>query len=119
MHLPKNFSGLIERQEEFIVLFKQFIEIFKPYYGFVQHDRNWLSDNGFWLDGKPTFVHWLNYYDETTAQTIGLDLVLSIKGVERFENGYFFMLQDEPLDVGDPQHMQRQSELNELLGLKL
>ena len=62
-------------------------------------------------------IYWINYYDAITAETIGLESVLSIDGVEKFGNGYFFMLQDEPIDANNPQHIEKQKKVTKLLGL--
>ena len=115
--LPEGFSGLTERREEFVCRFKQLIKTFRPYYGFVSNDNIKQSGDGFWLNNKPTYTHWINYYDKITAEAIGIKSVLSIVGLEEFESGYFFMLQEEPIDVDNPQHMEKQRKMNELLKL--
>ena len=115
--LPTGFSGLVDKQIEFIYLFKQLIEVFEPYFGFVSNNSNKQYGDIFWLNDKPTYVHWINYYDTITAKKVGLKSVLSIEGVERFKNGYFFMLQDEPIDVNNPQHLEKQRKTTNLLGL--
>ena len=117
VHLLENFSGLAERRNEFVDLFKQLIESFEPYYAFVSNDSDDNSGKGFWQNNKPTNAHWMNYFDTITADSIGLNAVLSIVGGERLKNGYFFMLQDEPLDVNNSEQMQKQGEVRELLGL--
>jgi hypothetical protein len=116
-NLPEGFSGFADRQKEFIILFKQLIEVFEPYYGFVSNCSNRQFGDALWRNNKPTYVHWANYYDTTIAETIGLESVLSIDGVEKLGTGYFFMLQDEPIDVINPQHMEKQREVTQMLGL--
>jgi len=115
--LPEGFTGLTTRKKEFIHLFKQLIKIFEPYFAFVSNGKNEQYSDAFWMNNKPAYVHWINYFDSTTAETIGLESVLSIDGVEELGNGYFFMLQDEPIDVNNPQHMEKQRKVTELLGL--
>jgi hypothetical protein len=115
--LPHDFSGLGARRTDFVGLIKQLIQVFEPYYGFVLTGNNIPSGTRYWGNDKPTYTHWINYYDAFTAEAVGGKVVQSLDGVERLGSGYLFMLQDEPLDVDNPQHMQRQREMNELLGL--
>ena len=117
VNLPEGFSGLADKRKEFIFLFKQLVDVFEPYYGFVSNNSNKQYGDAFWLNDKPTYVHWINYYDTITAEKIGLKSVLSIKGVEKLRNGYFFTLQDDPIDVTNLQHIERQREVTTLLGL--
>ena len=114
--LPERFSGLSERRKEFVVLFQQLIEIFNPYYGFVPCGNDERPDDGFWKNDKPTGVHWMNYYNESTAESIGLKRLASIKEVKRLGSGYFFMLQDEPLNIGNLRHVLRKKKATERLG---
>ena len=115
VHLPESFSGFSEKRNDFVSLFKDLIEIFEPYYGFVSIDNKNQPGKEFWLNNKPTCVHWMNYYDAKTASTIGIELVLSIAEIEKLRDGYFFMLNDDPLDNNSIVQMQR--EVKELLGL--
>ena len=117
VNLPENFSGLSVRRDEFTTLFKQLIELFDPYYAFVENDSYTQPSRPFWLNNKPTYVHWMNYYNEKTAKTIGLRKVKSINCIERFAEGWYFKLQDEPIDANIPQHLQRQREVTKLLRL--
>jgi hypothetical protein len=81
------FSGLHERRDDFEGLFKRLITIYKPFYAFVANDRDEQWSRRYWEEGKPTFVHWMNYYDKTTAEEIGLEAVESIKGIEELGEG--------------------------------
>jgi len=118
VHLPKGFSGFGERSKDFICLFKSLIEIFEPYYAFVPLEHNNPKTGyGFWKDDEPTYVHWMNYFDITTAEKIGLKKVLSIDGVEKTGEGYLIVLQDDPVDLDNTQFMQNRKKVAMLLGL--
>jgi len=113
----ERFSGFTERRDEFEALFKRLISIFEPYFAFIPNSQNEQISDDYWKDGKPTYAHWMNYYDKATAKTIGLDKVRSVNGVEKLADGYFYKLQDEPLDVDNSQHLQKQREITEMLCL--
>jgi len=112
-----HFSGLDSRKEELADLFKRLITLFHPYFAFALNSLNNQLSDIYWKDGKPSYVHWMNYYDQATAERIGLDKVKAQEDVETLDDGYFFKLQDEPIDVDNPQHLQRQKAISEQLGL--
>ena len=117
MQFPEVFSGFLERRDDFVVLFKQLIELFNPYYGFVPEYENKPKDITYWEDDKPSSVYWLNYFDKDTAKAIGRWRLLTSKGIERFNDGYFLRMQDELIDIHNPAHLALQAEWNRKLGL--
>jgi len=77
-----------------------------------------LSDDGYWSDrDKPTYVHWLNYYDKATAERIGLKKLLNLESCEPLGEGYFIKLQDMPIDINNPDHLSLQRQVSKQLGL--
>jgi len=112
-----HFSGLDSRRTELTDLFKRLITLFHPYFAFTPNSLNNQLSDIYWKDGKPTYVHWMNFYDKPTAERIGLDKILAIKNVEVLDSGYFFKLQDEPLDVDSSLQLRGQKERTEQLGL--
>jgi hypothetical protein len=118
--LPREeFSGFNARKTDFEGLFRNLIILFNPYFAFIVNKRNEQISEGFWDEKKqkPTYVHWMNYYDATIAKNIGAKKLLALEEMEKLGNGYFYKLQDEPIDINNPQHMQRQKEITQLLCL--
>jgi hypothetical protein len=115
--LSKNFLKLFMRCDDFITIFKELAQLFEPFYGFVYGTESRLPDAPLWQNDKPNQVYWLNYYDQGIAEVVGLDAVLTLPGVERVANGYFFQLPDGPIDVNNPLHLQKRQELMDHLGL--
>ena len=90
--------------------------IFNPYFAVIANSLNkQLLDYGFERNDKPAYVHWLNYYDNSTAKKIGLK---KLEGkCEAFSDGYYLKLQDAPIDVNQPEHLELQQQVSEQLGL--
>ena len=59
----------------------------------------------------------MNYFDESTAADIGKDKILSLNGITNFYKGYYFKLQDSPINEDDPSHLTIQKKVNDQLGL--
>lgn len=112
-----NFSGFDTKKIEFENLFKKLISIFNPYFAFISNSFNKQLSDEFWKDDKPTYVHWMNYYDESTTQNIGRDKILTLDGITRLDNGYFYKLQDELFDAENHKHLLHQQEVSKSLRL--
>ena len=119
VNLPHDgFSGFSERTPEFELLFKQLIQIFKPYWGCVCNKRNNVNNNyNLWNVDRPITVHWLNYFDHNTTKSMNRKKVCSLKGIEVFANGYYYKLQEAPINVENQMHLELQKEVNMRLGL--
>jgi hypothetical protein len=114
----ESFSGFNERKNDFEILMKNLISVFKPFWGCVENSKTSEEYNyRFWNIDKPVSVHWLNYFDKETAKAIGEDKLLQLEGVEKFGDGYLCKLCDEPFDVCNPDHVAKQKEINNYLGL--
>jgi len=112
-----HFSGFNSRKREFTDLFKRLIMLFHPYFAFIANNLNQRALGQFWKNGKPAYVHWINFYSRSTAEKVGFEKILTLDNIEVLDGGYFFKLQDEPLDINNPVHLQRQKEITEQLGL--
>jgi len=112
-----NFSGFNDRIIEFENLFKKLISIFNPYFGFISNSLNKQLSKTFWEDGKPTCVHWMNYYDKDTAEIIGIEKLTKMDNCEPLGNGYFLKLLDTPLNVENNEHLSIQHLTSAKLGL--
>jgi len=112
------FSGFSEKVSDFENLVKRLVKIFRPYWCCVYNSETG-SDYGYklWEDKKPVSVHWLNYFNKVTAKNIGMKRVLALDGVEEFCGGYFYKLQDMPINVENPEHLARQKSIEKYLGL--
>ena len=114
-----NFSGFDLRRDDLESLFKRIIPIFNPYFAFIANSFNnrRLSVDRFCKDDKPTYVHWLNYYDKATAEAIGIKKFLELGECEPLGEGYFLKLQDVPINVDNLEHMELQRRVSMQLGL--
>ena len=111
-----HFSGFDSRHEVFENLFKRLITLFDPFFAFVSNNRQ-LRDNGYWEKSKPTYVHWINYYDESTAETIGVKRLVKLDKCDSFNKGYILKLQDVPIDIHNSKHLEAQQLAGKQLGL--
>jgi len=113
----ENFSGLDQRRGDLESLFKRLVSIFNPYFAFLENGLNNQLSDKFKKDNKPTYVHWLNYYDKSTAKKIGRKKLEHLDQCEAFSDGYYLKLQDAPIDVNQPEHLELQRQVSEQLGL--
>lgn len=102
--------------EKIFNIFKSFVSASKPYFSFLLNNENGFGKGGYWKE-KPTFVHTLNYFDEETAQKIGIEKLRKLQSAEEADGGWYLKLLDEPLDVDNPLHLETQKQISEFLGL--
>ncbi|MBQ7875332.1 MAG: hypothetical protein IJ306_09310 [Oscillospiraceae bacterium] len=102
--------------EKICNIFKSFVFASKPYFSFLLNDKNGSGKGGYWKE-KPTFVHTLNYFDEETAQKIGIEKLRKLQSAEEADGGWYLKLLDEPLDEDNPLHLEKQKQISEFLGL--
>jgi len=109
---------IVERIDEFERLFKQIVEVFNPFWGCVYSNLTYVPhEQLFWKDARLSSVHWMNYFDNTTADTIGKDRMLSLPGIQKLEHGYYLKIQDALFDAEFPNHLTNLNKVNNLLGL--
>ena len=113
------FSGFDHRREEFEALLKRIIAIFKPYFAFVENSLNNQLSDEFWSKkkNKPTYVHWMNYYDKATSKAIGKNRLVKPGQCEPLGDGYFLKLQDMPIDINNPEQLENQRQVSKQLRL--
>ena len=102
--------------EKICNIFKSFVSASKPYFSFLLNDKNGSGRGGYWKE-KPTFVHTLNYFDEETAQKIGIEKLRKLQSAEEADGGWYIKLLDEPLDEDNPSHLEKQKQISDFLGL--
>ncbi|MBQ6878451.1 MAG: hypothetical protein IJO22_08665 [Oscillospiraceae bacterium] len=102
--------------EKICNIFKSFVSASKPYFSFLLNDKNGSGRGGYWKE-KPTFVHTLNYFDEETAQKIGIEKLRNLQSAEEADGGWYIKLLNEPLDEDNPSHLEKQKQISEFLGL--
>lgn len=111
-----DFSGFSDRNGDFRLLFKSLISVFSPYFALIYNNQNKQISDELWSD-KPTYVHWMNYYSNDTIKRIGERRVKSLEGIELNKEGAFLQLFDEPFDINNQKHLDKQREVSEQLGL--
>jgi len=111
------FSGFDDRLDEFEALFKRLISILNPYFAFISNSLNNQLSDTFWENGRPTYVHWMNYYDKALAENIGIENLLKVKQCEPMGEGFFLKLMDKPLNIDNQEHLDIQRLISEQLGL--
>ena len=106
--------------QKIALLFRKSIELLHPFYGEIRNVKNYdrYLDSG--RDRLPYTVHWLNYY----ASPELLDILSRADGKytfyqkEKFQDGYYFKLQELPIDDDNEEDIKRQMEVNQILGLQ-
>ena len=116
VYLSQNIFEENDNFQKVCNLFKTIINISSPYYAFMANSLNDNLSTSYWKE-KPTFVHTLNYFDEETAQKIGIEKLRKLQGAEEADGGWYLKLLDEPLDVDNPSHLEKQKQISEFLGL--
>lgn len=100
-----NFSGFSYKKEEFENLFYDMVKAFDPFYAFVSNSLNNNLSDLYWQNDMPAYVHWFNYYSNSIIQKIGNKQIEKIKNIKKVENGCFFKIQNEPIDVNNKLHL--------------
>lgn len=107
----------VERIE---LLFKQCIKILRPYYGEIINNKNIDRFGTSMRKGKPTTVHWMNYYATPELLRI-LDKAedeYTFYKKENFQDGCYFRIKDLPINDDSEEDVKLQSYINHLLGLQ-
>lgn len=101
-------------------LFRKCIELLHPYEGIVKNGRNYRRYLNTAKKGMPATVNWINYY----ASPELLDILSRADGKytfyqkEKFQDGYYFKIQELPIDDDNEEDIKRQMEINRILGLQ-
>ncbi len=116
--------------EQLVEIFRFCLRIFKPYYAYVAEDgeinysleRQQRRRN---IDiGKvPVAIEWFNYFDERWSDRLGGENKLLLAPVFLTEsvkelNGITLILQKEPFDYKNPDHLQKRQAVEDYLDFK-
>lgn len=109
-----------ETAQKIEMLFRKSIELLHPYRGFIRNNKNTRRFSVSRKKEIPSTVHWLNYY----ASPELLDILDKAEGKytfyqkEKFQDGYYFKIQELPIDDDNEEDIKRQMEINRILGLQ-
>jgi hypothetical protein len=103
-------------------IFQGLVEVFDPFWGAISNNLNFqrfvkVSQQ---IDcfKIPSAIHWFNYFDRYVLERLNPDRVLSApfhSVVKLKSQGVMAILQEEPFNDRDPDHLQRQYEVMEYL----
>lgn len=115
VYLPQNIFEENDKFQRVCNLFKAIVCISSPYFAFMPNSLN-NPFTSYWKD-KPTYIHTLNYFKNNLAQTIGVDKLEKLQNTEEDDGGWYLKLLDEPLDVNNTSHLEKQKQISDFLGL--
>lgn len=104
---------------KFIKLLQDLVDLYEAFYACITSNMNLkLYDD--WFDNKsqiPKVVFWENYWGNEIVSKMELNeqMKKSVYNFEKVEGGCYIRLLDEPLDVSNPQHIEAQKKVNNLL----
>lgn len=105
----------------YIKLLQDLVEVYEAFYACITSNMNLkLYDD--WFDNKnqiPKVVFWENYWGNeiVSKMEINEQMIKSVYKFERAEDGCYIRLLDEPFDGLNPQHIEAQKKVNNLLKL--
>lgn len=98
-------------------LFARLVHVYEPFWGCVSN-RTLSRKYGKFLEGNlPTTVHWINYWSESTAYSVGIDKIQKALSDNRglsFVNGILIM-KATALDMNKEEDIQYHAELHKAL----
>ena len=109
-----------ETAQKIEVLFRKSIELLHPFYGVIRNTKNFER----YLDSErgrfPFTVHWLKYYASPELVDIlgKADGKYNFYQKEKFQDGYYFKIQELPIDDDNEEDIKRQMEINRILGIQ-
>jgi len=126
LRFPVNFDfNQAEISDKLTVLFKRLIKIFDPYWGCISSWFNCQQYGGYYDNNRniPNAVFWMNYWGENITNTLKVSEQVK-KGktkelyeIEEYQNGYFLMLHEKPVDVNNGANISFQKEINSIFKL--
>ena len=117
---PYTLSNDSETAKRIEDLFKKCIKLLRPYKAIVKNGKNYRRYLNSAKEGMPATVNWINYY----ASPELLDILSRADGKynfyqkEKFQDGYYFKIQELPIDDDNEEDIKRQMEINRILGLQ-
>lgn len=107
-----------EVRSKLILLFKECITVFEPFWGCISNSVNIRRYEGFWGDKLPTTIHWVNYFGSQLSEELGESKILSSPYInEKFHSGALVLLKDEPINDEFEEDVKIQQKANIYFGL--
>jgi len=105
--------------EKLILLFKECITVFEPFWGGISNSLNIRRYDGYWGDILPTTIHWVNYFGNQVSEALGEAKILSSPTYfkEKYNSGYFVLLKEEPINDESEEDLDLQQKANIHFGL--
>lgn len=102
-----------------VKLFKNLIELYKPFWGCVSNDINSNRIEKFIKSNKPTTVHWLNFWGSKLLNELKINNWENapIEEYEQIDDGYFIKLKKEPIDDENENDLLLQQNANRYFDL--
>ena len=106
-------------------MFKKVVVAFKPFWGcvanrYIYNKHFVVKDHSSYIyKGKPSTVHWLNYWSDEIINCIGVDQIQKVLNLHQqlYFKGGIFKIKDCALDVNDKLDMEFHRQLDMELGL--
>lgn len=112
----------LNKFDELEVLFKDLINIFKPFYGCVTSSSNSEEYDEYFdnINSKPHSIFDMNFFGKDIIKKInGYDKILKkVYEYQETDGGYFIRLLKEPLDISNVDHIKLQKKINKLIRVK-
>ena len=116
LDFPIRFLEVYYKSSSFKKLFCDLVTYIQPHFAFVSNGLNNQISDHLWL-GKPTCVHWMNYYSKELLSDVNIQKAQDYTEVQETENGTFVFLVDEPFDILRKDHLRKQRHVSRLMGL--
>lgn len=110
----------LESNTEYIEgLFKNAINILEPFWGCIANSANSRRFESYIKNNLPTSIHWFTFLGKDIVNNIGKNRVINapVYAVEKLEDGYFIKLDKAPLNDNNIEDLNKQSKVNNYLGL--
>ena len=95
------------------------VDLYEAFYACITSNMN-LKLYDEWFDNKsqiPKVMFWENYWGNEIVRKMGINeqMKKNVYKYERVESGCYIRLLDEPFDVSNPQHIETQKKVNNIL----
>lgn len=111
----------IEKFDELVLLFKELINLFQPFYGCITSKSNSDMFDEYYNDtsNTPSSILDVNYLGKDTIKNLRISdkKLKEIYEYEIIDDGYYIRLQKEPIDISNIKHIELQKKINQLLGV--
>lgn len=95
------------------------VETFKPFWGCVSNGQNAREYGQYLVDGKPSTVHWINYWSDSICKQIGMKKIKKVceQNNQISFQDHFFRIKETPLDTTCEDDLRLQKTINSCLRL--